>query len=349
MSFLVRFLLSFTLADYQLPSLSYSFNQRQRSTIYLVNLRLNLSCIYLCTILYFVQSERPQIQDYSQHLITFFAAKPEIYNAALSHPRTMNDDDEVPWKSYALHAHTLGLTVNAIRDDFQIHNLAHIGIKEIIRFLVSSNIHPRHSYSWNTYAIRFAIHCRGMNEDKSGIENRLVSRGFDAANPWQIADLPGRITDLLEKMAIMETLMKSSLGESHNPSFAVAIVMAHELGFTILEIDYLLQFLGLQNEPFFGKFEINIKNCLIASGVHKIKHRKGRAWNKIAENYVKAAFNIGLSEDEIWLHTHTYGYDLNLPQIQRCMEKLELETLEEIKKEVENFKEMDQGFTDDEW
>ena len=225
-------------------------------------------------------------------------------------------------KRYAVAAHTLGLTVDAIIEGLNSHGhdpVTEEDIKNILRDIsqfpksiypwynwvirATSGQNPLGIYPWNPWSSRFILNCKARNETNSTIYAKMRKRGYE---------IPGEhwVEVVLKEHLFIESELTHGCDVLDDAALEKIIVMAHSWGYTLPEIARRIPRSTLGPNRSISKITTDmVKMTLESNGIPEAQHRRGRQFAVVAQEFVLSAYNLGMDVNDIRDQMYVHGFD----------------------------------------
>lgn len=212
------------------------------------------------------------------------------------------DLPSVAWKEYAVKAHNLGLSIQAISTQLTKLGVPHAGFMGLEPAL-SIAVEPiRMALPWEPcMGSRFVISAIKYNIDVTPeiISQQMVSWGFDITRPATI-QLVKIEYQTLKRMLKREIPVDMTLRREF-------VRTAYRLGYSVDEIVVLSK----KMDPGYLATEEWVSGVLGGRKGATLR-MKSRDWNEHAAEFINAAYEIGVEPGDIQLQLAVLGYNLEI-------------------------------------
>ena len=236
-------------------------------------------------------------------------------------------------KRYALAAHAVGFTGDAIiqalithaHDHFTEGNITDIlkGIKQSPKknypwynwgIRATNGQIPLGSYPWKSWSSRYIWNCKAKNETNSTIFAKMRKRGYE---------IPGEhwVEVVLEARLFIENELAHGCDDLDDAALQKTIVMAHNWGYTLPEITCRIPGRTLGPNQSISKIATMVKMALESNGIPEAQHRKGRGFAVVAQEFVLSARSLGIGVNDIQDQLYVHGFNHDAKPIVDFLEK----------------------------
>lgn len=211
----------------------------------------------------------------------------------------------VAWKEYAVKAHKLGLSIQAISTQLTKLRILHDDLNRLESALTTAAEPIRMALPWEPcMGSRFVISTIKYNNDITPeiISEQMASWGFDITRPATI-QLVKLEYQILKRMLKREIPIDMTLRREF-------IRTAYRLGYSVDEIVLLSK----KMDPGYLATEEWVSDIL-GRGKGVTLRMNSRDWNEQAAEFINAAYEIGVAPGDIQLQLAVLGYNLEISYV----------------------------------
>lgn len=215
----------------------------------------------------------------------------------------MEDADlpSIAWKEYAVKAHKLGLSIQAISTQLTKLGVPHDNLIRLEPALSIAAEPIRTALPWEPcMGSRFVISAIKYNDDLTPeiISNQMVSWGFDITRPATIQLVKieyQTLKKMLKRVIPTDTTLRRGF-----------VRMAYRLGYSVDEIAVLSK----KMDPGYLATEEWVSGVL--GGRKGATLRMSRDWNEHTAEFINAAYEIGVEPVDVQLQLAVLGFNLEI-------------------------------------